>query len=184
MPSSRTGSALRNFPVFRDRTRWPKTCASSSTRRGRATRRSTMCCFMARQGWERRRFPISWPMRWAASSRRRAAHPSKKAAIWPLCCLRWKQGMCCSSTRSTGSPVRWRRCCIRRWRITASISWSARTARRCAASVWICRPSRWWAPPRARAISARRSETASASSRSWSITRWMSWRRSSAALQG
>ncbi len=37
----------------------------------------------------------------------------------PIC----RRAMCCLLTKYTDFPVRWRRCFIRRWRITPLISW-------------------------------------------------------------
>lgn len=44
----------------------------------------------------------------------------EKAGIWRRCSPTSSQTMCCSSTRSIASALWWRRCSIRRWRITSS----------------------------------------------------------------
>ena len=55
-----------------------------------------------------------------------AGPPSSGPGTWPRCCPRWPRARWCSSTRSTGSPGRPRRCSTWRWRTSGSTSWSAR----------------------------------------------------------
>ena len=44
--------------------------------------------------------------------------PGDRQPCSPTC----RRAMCCSSTRSTACPGRWKRCCTRRWRTTRWIS--------------------------------------------------------------
>ena len=87
--------------------------------------------------------------------------------------------MCCSSTRSTACPGRWRRCCILRWRI---MRWTIMIGKGPSAqSIRINLPrfTLVGATTRAGQITSR-CATASACCSSWNFTLRRNWQRSSA----
>ncbi len=103
---------------------------------------STTCCSPGRPASARRRWPASWPPRWASGCGSPPDRSSSGPATWPRCSPTSRRATSCSSTRSTGCTGRSRRSSTRPWRTSSSTSSSARGPRR-AASGSTCPGSPW-----------------------------------------
>ena len=89
---------------------WSSTWRSCSRRPGSAASRSTTSCSPGRRAWARRRWPASWPPRWARDCASPPGPCSPGPATWPRCSPTCRTATSSSSTRSTACTVRSRRC--------------------------------------------------------------------------